>query len=194
MKLSGLPRFATRRVANLHACRKSLGRLATHCVANLPAANQGRIFRVKLPDKLQIVYGVTGPEVRFKPSREILQQSRAIPGSLSSLLFLLDDLPPNEPVSHDLGCINRTSDAGARRFENPADAIVNRIGFTECHKLFARLAAEPINFSSSSKRPRTEACFIPHTFVGSCHMLLKYFQAERLRVSRRISAISPGRL
>jgi hypothetical protein len=88
-------------------------------------AHEARVFPVKLPDELQIIDRIARPEIDLKPLGEILQQSLPIPSSLSTLLLLLDDLPTDQPVCDDLGCIDRTSDAGAHRLENLANAIVD---------------------------------------------------------------------
>src|SRR5258706_5425911 len=103
MKMTGLPRFATHCVANLLICRQEIDfRLATQCVANVTAVHQDWIFQVKLPDKLQIVYGITRPEVRFNPVRKILQQSLSIPSPLLTLLFLFHDLSSDKPICDNL--------------------------------------------------------------------------------------------
>ena len=84
---------------------QSACRLATQCVANVAVAHEARVFRVKLPDELQIIDRIARPEIDFKPLGEILQQSLPIPSSPSTLLLLLDVLPTDQPICDDLGCV-----------------------------------------------------------------------------------------
>ena len=77
-----------------------------------------------MSDELQIVHGITGPEIGLKPLGKILKERLAIPRPLLTLLFFFNDFPTDQPIGDNLSRINRTSNARPGRFQYLSDALV----------------------------------------------------------------------
>ena len=93
----------------------------THCVRN---CHEAWVFEIKLPKCLQVPARESLAKVSLETMGQVLDQLLSISSPPSTSLFLLDNLPPDKPVCHDLRRVDRPRNPGPRRFENPPDPVV----------------------------------------------------------------------
>lgn len=127
MQLAGLPRFLARRVGNRDLAPRGIrSKFSTRSVENCGLGQKLRIAQIKLLDVEQTLKRIPCPIILPKPFRQGLHQMLSVLGSVGAPLLLLDDLTPDQPIRHHLRRIDRASEIDAGRFENLANARINR--------------------------------------------------------------------
>lgn len=89
--------------------------------------NQLRIVQVELPERLEVVHGITTAKFGTQARRQIGEQLETIARPALSSLLLLDDLSPDQPVGGNLGRVDCTDHAGTRSIQNLAHAAEKRL-------------------------------------------------------------------
>src|SRR3989304_3549043 len=97
-------------------------------------------MQVELSKPTQIRAGVAIAEIRCQPCGEITQKSLTIACGLLPPLFLLHNLPADQPVGDDLRRVDRAGDVRAGRFQNLSNAGVDRRRLLRALLLLLRLS------------------------------------------------------
>lgn len=98
-----------------------LVRFETHCVSNLE-------HPVELPHFAQVGDVESAAEVGREPLRQVVQHRFAVRGTLPAALLVLDDQPPDLPVSLNHRGVDRAIGRGPRRFEDSTNLLIQRLG------------------------------------------------------------------
>jgi hypothetical protein len=88
--------------------------MVTQWVTNLRRVNEVGISEIESPHSFQVCIRISAAKLALQSFSQEIQRSLAVPGSTPASLFVLDNLPTDEPIADDLRGIDRASgcDAG----------------------------------------------------------------------------------